>query len=162
MVDAAFPMLSDVDLVDLPLHNALSNPVDVVLMSFIGVRDGFKREWRRGSFQFGGLSFKGGVRLFTPRLIASKDRPRLRRSIDNESIFNLPQDSEQCTLSGGMLEAERLRPLDKVVGESTGPKRRLGERSMMLDGKRFDRSLGLKLVEYVRKVRRSKRDAVVP
>ena len=75
--------------------------------------------------------------------------------VDDHAAVDLPQDSQQRPLCGGVLKAKRLGPLDEVVGQGTRPERPLGKGGGVGMVERFIRSFSAQLGKNVFEVPRS-------
>ena len=115
VVNFSLPVFANVDLIHLPVHDALANRFHVGFVCFIGMRHRFSVRLRCGTSTVepshaGSSADAHHVSLWPNTPVVSPDGRR-------PSPVNQPKHGEYRSLARRVLEAKRLGPLDEVVGQ---------------------------------------------
>ena len=162
MVDFPLPVLPDVDLIHLPVDDALANRLDVVLMGFVGVGDRFTGLEGLVGWGHGRVVSQCQPGSVTPCLIVAEHGDVSRSRLNRHAAGHVPQHGQQRTFFGRVLKANRLRPLHQVVRQSTRPERAWWKAGVVRFGKGFGGCFVREFVKQVLEVAGAQGHAVVP
>ena len=162
MVYFTLPVFSDVDLIHVSVHDALPHRFNVVFMRFIGVRDGLPMRlgWRHGDWM--PVPFTHVIDSGAPVQVVSKHLNCLSAVVHCNTAVNAPQDCEYSPFIRGVLEAQRLSPLNQIVGECARPKWTIWDTNRRRLHKGLLGGLCLQFNEQISEVFGTERDAMVP
>ena len=117
MVNFSLPVFANVDLIHLPVHDALANRFHVGFVCFIGMSHRFSMRLRCRYIDGRTVPPNYLFSRCTPCFVVAKHAGGFLLMVNDHSTVNQPQHGEYRSLARRVLEAKRLGPLDEVVGQ---------------------------------------------